>query len=89
MEEQTEVVRGLTAQEGRVVLELPAGVEVVEAAPVWVVGELFEEVVYYQEGVGPMLHQLAQVGQAVVEMVTVPPVLKHFFFISMNKYDCD
>lgn len=80
MEEQTEVVRGLTAQEGRVVLELPAGVEVVEAAPVWVVGELFEEVVYYQEGVGPMLHQLAQVGQAVVEMVTVPPVLKHFFF---------
>lgn len=83
------MVRRLTAQEGRVVLELPAGVEVVEAAPVWVVGELFEEVVYYQEGEGPMLRQLAQVGQAVVEMVTVPPVLKHFFFILMNKYDCD
>lgn len=80
MEEQTEVVRGLTAQEGRVVLELPAGVEVVGAAPVWVVGELFEGVVYYQEGEGPTLHQLARVVQAVVEMVTVPPVLKHFFF---------
>lgn len=84
------MVRGLTAQEGRVVLELPAGVEAVGAAPVWVVGELFEGVVYYQEGEGPMLHQLAQVGQAVVEMVTVPPVLKHFFFFTLiNKYDCD
>lgn len=84
------MVRGLTAQEGRVVLELPAGVEAVEAVPLWVVGELFEGVVYYQEGEGPMLHQLAQVGQTVVEMVTVPPVLKHFFFFTLiNKYDCD
>lgn len=74
------MVRGLTAQEGRVGLELPVGVEVVGAVPAWVVGELFEGVVYYQEEEGPMLHQLAQVGQTFVEMVTVPPVLKQFFF---------
>lgn len=83
------MVQGLTAQEGRVVLAPPAGVEVVGASPVWVVGELFEGMMYYlREGEGPVLHQLARVGQAVVEMVTVPPVLKHFLVL-MYKYDCD
>lgn len=77
------MVQGLTVQEGRVVLAPPAGVEVVGATPVWVVGELFEGVMYYQrEGEGPRFHQLARVGhQAAVEMVTLPPVFKHFLIL--------
>lgn len=83
------MVQVLTVQEGRVVLAPPAGVEVVGATPVWVVGELFEGVMYYQrEGEGPRFHQLARVGhQAAVEMVTLPPVFKHFLIL-MYKYEC-
>lgn len=76
------MVQVLTVQEGRVVLAPPAGVEVVGATPVWVVGELSEGVMYYQrEGEGPRFHQLARVGQAAVEMVTLPPVFKYFLIL--------